>query len=89
MGVFYLLLSLEAGVHLGMVLVPSRAACILPGLWDCFGLALLKVILEGESPQENTRWSMHLLGRFVKVCWGRGPGDKGRMEAACLQSNMG
>lgn len=84
MGVFYLLLSLDAGVHLGMVLVPSRAAC---------GTALdwlySRSYWRGKVHRRTPGWSMYLLGRFVKVCWGRGPGDKGRMEAACLQSNMG
>ena len=30
-----------------------------------------------------------MLARFVQVCCGRGLGDKGWMEAACLQNNVG
>ena len=56
--------SPQSRSHFVVVLVPVRAACILPELWQCFGWIPAKVILKGACPQEHIEVE-YVEGSFV------------------------
>ena len=83
--------------HLGVVLVPVGAACMLPGLWHFSGWAPVKGVLEGSGFQENAGVGCAVPARSMLVCPGSGPvatqeypcRDQAGMEGLCPQKSVG
>lgn len=53
--------------HVGVILAPVWAACILPAFWNHFGWVPVKSVLEGMV------LGGIVLERFIRVFSGRGP----------------